>query len=67
MDVGELENWLKQFGCTNKQTWVTDVLQRLGTPDDPAYVMPGTGDVWEFVECVAAWLEDPARAGMPAT
>lgn len=65
VDVGELENWLKQFGCTNKQTWVTDVLQRLGTPEDPAYVTPGTGDAWAFIERVASWLEDPGRVGMP--
>jgi energy-coupling factor transporter ATP-binding protein EcfA2 len=67
VDVGELENWLSQFGCTNKQTWVTDVLQRLGTPEDPAYVTPGIGDVWSFVERIANWLEDPARKGMPST
>lgn len=66
VEVGELEKWLAQFGCTNKQTWVTDVLQRLGAPEDPAYVTPGPGDVWGFVERIASWLEDPGRQGMPA-
>jgi hypothetical protein len=65
VEVGELENWLGQFGCTNKQTWVTDVLQRLGAPEDPAYVTPGHGDVWDFAERIARWLEDPGRRGMP--
>jgi putative AbiEii toxin of type IV toxin-antitoxin system len=65
--VGELERWLQQFGCTNKQTWVTDILHRLGTPQDPAYVTPGTGDVWAFMERLAQWAEDPTRHGMPAT
>jgi len=65
VEVGELEGWLQQLGCTNKQTWVTDVLQRLGTPTDPAYVTPGPGDVWAFVERLAGWAEDPTRRGMP--
>jgi len=63
--AGELESWLSQFGCTNKQTWVTDMLERLGAPDDPAYVHPGPGDVWEYIERVATWLENPQRRGMP--
>jgi hypothetical protein len=65
VEVGELERWLPQFGCTNKQTWVTDMLHRLGTPQDPAYVTPGAGDVWAFVERLARWAEDPVRHGMP--
>lgn len=64
--VGELERWLTQFGCTNKKTWVTDILGRLGSPGDAAYVPPGVGDVWQFVESISAWLEDPDRCGMPA-
>lgn len=66
VDVGELENWLPQLGCTNKQRWLTDMLTRLGAPDDANYIAPGIGDVWDFVEQIARWLEDPARAGMPA-
>lgn len=65
IEAGELENWLPQLGCTNKQRWLTDMLTRLGAIGDPAYVEPTTGDVWDFVETVARWLEDPARAGMP--
>jgi AAA domain, putative AbiEii toxin, Type IV TA system len=63
---GELENWLSQFGCTNKQRWVTDMLSRLGASGDAAFVRPGPGDVWAFLEGVARWLEDPAREGLPA-
>jgi hypothetical protein len=63
--VGELERWLRQFGITNKKTWVTEMLVRLGSKSDAAYVSPGHGDVWDFVESVAAWVNDPARAGMP--
>jgi hypothetical protein len=65
VEVGELERWLAQLHCTNKQTWVTDMLHRLGAPNDPAYVTPGPGDVWDFIEQIAEWLDDPARSGMP--
>jgi len=64
--VGELEKWLSQFGLTNKQTWVTDMLGRLGTSGGPAYVEPGAGDVWEFMERIATWIQDPTRKGIPA-
>lgn len=64
VNAGELENWLPQFGCTNKQRWVTDILTRLGASGDPAYIQPGQGDVWAFLERVAGWLEDPNRQGL---
>jgi hypothetical protein len=63
--VGELEKWLPQFGLTNKQTWVTDMLMRMGTAGGPAFVQPGPGDVWDFVEAIAAWIENPLREGIP--
>jgi AAA domain, putative AbiEii toxin, Type IV TA system len=63
--VGELEKWLPQFGLTNKQTWVTDILIRMGTAGGPAFVQPGPGDVWNFVEAIAAWIENPLREGIP--
>lgn len=64
--VGELEKWLVQFGLTNKQTWVTDMLARLGVAGGPAYVEPGAGDVWGFVEKIATWIENPMRLGIPS-
>jgi ABC-type cobalamin/Fe3+-siderophores transport system ATPase subunit len=63
--VGELENWMKQLGLTNKQTWVVDMLRRLGSAGEAIYVEPGDGDVWEFVEDVARWARDPNRLGIP--
>jgi hypothetical protein len=62
--VGELEKWLPQFGLTNKQSWVTDMLSRLGNAGGAAYVRPGAGDVWNFVERIAAWVHDPLRKGL---
>lgn len=65
VSVGELEKWLRQLGLTNKQTWVSDMLVRLGSRGDAAYVTPGSGDVWDFTEGIATWLNDPDRRGMP--
>ena len=62
--VGEIEKWLTQFNLTNKQTWVTDMLKHLGSVGSAAYVTPGDGDVWEFVEGIARWIQDPRRRGI---
>ncbi len=62
--VGELERWLSSLEITNKKTWVTDILRRLGTRGDAVYVEPGPGDVWQFVESIAHWLNMPTRKGM---
>jgi len=64
--VGELENWLKGLGATNKQRWVTEILRRLGARGTATYVSPGEGDVWSFLEGLARWTLDPQRAGIPA-
>jgi hypothetical protein len=63
--TGELESWLPALGVTNKQRWVTDMLVRLGAKGTGTYVPPGEGDVWAFVEGVAAWTNDPQRRGLP--
>ncbi len=63
--VGELEKWLSQFNRTNKTTWVTDIFAAMGSKGDPAYINPQSGDVWDFVERIAAWTSDPCRLGMP--
>jgi len=63
--AGELENWLPDLGCTNKKTWVSDMLVRMGAAGGSVYVEPRGGDVWDFVESIAAWLENPGRKGMP--
>lgn len=63
--VGELEKWVPQFGFTNKQTWVVDMLTALGSRGSDTYVPPGAGDVWGFVESIARWTIDPDRDGIP--
>jgi len=62
---GELENWLSSLSVPGKKTeWTVAMLERLGS--DPAaegYIKPGTGDVWDFLKGVVAWIRNPARKG----
>jgi energy-coupling factor transporter ATP-binding protein EcfA2 len=62
---GEVEFWLKQLGVPGKKTeWAVSMLERLGSdPDDPSYVPPGDGDVWDFMRGILAWVGNPARQG----
>lgn len=66
VDCGELERWLSHLGVTGKAPdWLIAMFDKLGSdPDDAAYVRPSTGDVWEFMRGIAAWLRDPLRQGM---
>lgn len=62
--VGQLENWLAQLGVQGKKTWVTEMLTRLGVQGSSVYVLPQTGDIWDFIRQVAHWLADPNRLGL---
>jgi hypothetical protein len=63
--VGELEKWLRNLGVTNKQTWVSEILSRMGDAYSPGRIVPSAGDVWEFVEGIGAWTESTTRKGIP--
>ncbi|MEL3889359.1 AAA family ATPase [Ferrovibrio sp. MS7] len=62
---GELENWLSHLGILGKKTdWTVAMLERLGSnPLDAAYVKPSNDDVWEFLEKIIAWIQNPSRKG----
>jgi hypothetical protein len=64
---GELESWLPSLGATGKgPDWLIDVFQRMrDDPSIPDYVQPGSGDVWDFVAQLRAWVLDPQRKGIP--
>ncbi len=64
--VGELERWLPALGIGGKAPeWLVALLDRLGAdPMAQDYVGPATGDVWDFLRGIAAWLADPLRKGM---
>lgn len=65
--VGELERWLPKLAIEGQKVrWVIDAFKKLGDdPGNPAYVKPGVGDVWRFLDAVARWTSDPLREGMP--
>lgn len=65
---GEVEQWLADLPLNRgKATWLREVFQKLGdSPDQAAYVKPGTGDVWEFLGRVKVWLENGQRKGIRA-
>lgn len=64
---GELESWLNVLGAKGrKQEWLASVFELMGSdPNEPAYVRPGSGDVWEFLETISAWTSNSNRLGMP--
>jgi hypothetical protein len=67
--VGELEGWLPALGVTSraKGKWIVEMFETIGTtPVDEGYVRPASDDVWLFLDQLAKWISDPARAGMPA-
>ena len=64
---GELESWLKHLGPTGHGPgWLVQVFEKMGeNPDDAGYVKPNGGDVWQFVETIGTWLQNPKRKGIP--
>ena len=70
VDVGELESWLTSLDLPrgNKPRWIVEAFRKLGAnPKAETYITPGSGDVWGFIDRVAAWINDPGRAGLPVT
>ncbi|HEX2189513.1 MAG TPA: AAA family ATPase, partial [Longimicrobiaceae bacterium] len=64
--TGELECWLTHLEVGGHgPEWLTQVFERMGTDSSrESYLRPGDGDVWRFMERLAAWVGDPLRRGM---
>jgi hypothetical protein len=64
---GELESWLKPLGVgRHGPQWLVSIFEKMGeNPEDPQYVKPAAGDVWDFIAHVGNWLKDPSRKGIP--
>jgi hypothetical protein len=62
---GELETWLGNLGAVGKKTdWTVEVLDRMGSDAmQPSYLKPSTGDAWDFMRKIIAWVKNPARKG----
>lgn len=65
---GEVEAWLKELGVPPKSNgWRAAIFAAMGSdPNQPPYVEPAAGDVWDFIGSIAQWLTDPKRRGMPS-
>lgn len=64
---GELESWLRVLRVSGpKSEWVPKAFEAMGSdPADAGFLKPQRGDVWDFMEKVAAWIENPRRKGIP--
>ncbi|HEX7239966.1 MAG TPA: AAA family ATPase, partial [Longimicrobiaceae bacterium] len=64
--TGELECWLPALEVGGHgPEWLTQVFERMGSDSsEDGYMHPGDGDVWRFVQRLAAWVGDPHRHGM---
>lgn len=69
VEVGELEGWLSSLKLSTgrgKGGWIVNAFKKLGAnPDAQTYAAPGKADVWAFMDKVGAWVNDPARKGLP--
>jgi len=64
---GELESWLKNLGATGHgPAWLIDIFEKMGeNPEQPNYLKPTSGDVWDFIGELKKWIENPNRKGIP--
>jgi len=63
--VGEPERWLGHVGASGHGSdWLIDLFSKIGQSDsDPNYVGPSSGDVWDFLDKIATWVNNPVRLG----
>lgn len=65
--VGELERWLVQLNlvASTKRGWLFKFFEKAGNdPNDANYLRPADADIWEFVEAIARWIQNPVH-GLP--
>jgi predicted ATPase len=64
---GELESWLPDLVATGHgPSWLINVFEKMGEdPESEEYLLPSSGDVWEFIAKMKTWLVDSARKGIP--
>ncbi len=64
---GELESWLEHLGASGHgPNWLIEVFEKMGEdPTSEGYVLPGEGDVWEFLSQIRLWFANQRRKGMP--
>jgi hypothetical protein len=64
---GELESWLKPLGAGGHgSNWLIDIFTKMGeNPDQPNYLKPTNGDVWDCIGTVKNWVDNTIKKGIP--
>lgn len=64
---GELEAWLPDLNIPGHGSkWLVSAFEKMGDdPNTDGYVRPEQGDVWDFIDQIAEWLDNPNRRGIP--
>jgi len=62
---GELETWLSGLGVGGHgPEWLVKIFSKLGSDtEDKNYVKPSSNDVWEFMDEISKWTNNPNRKG----
>ncbi len=63
---GELETWLPSFGVGGHgPDWLVRIFSLLGSDvTNDSYVEPTSGDVWDFLDRIGKWTNNPNRKGI---
>lgn len=64
---GELECWLKNLEITgHSPQWLIQIFEKMGSDsNDPNYIKPSSGDVWEFIGTINSWFKTSSKRGIP--
>ena len=61
----EVEHWLPALNVKRNKKWLHVIFTALGSdPKSSKYLFPEEGDVWAFLDKVAAWFKDKSRRGI---
>jgi len=63
--TGEMESWLSNLGVGGHgPDWLIKIFSKLGSDKtDPNYIKSSKVDVWQFIDKIATWTDDPNRKG----
>jgi hypothetical protein len=57
---------LKALNAGHGSTWLISIFEKMGeNPNDPSYVKPKDGNVWDFISEIKEWISNERRDGIP--